>query len=171
MVKRPEVSSGIAYLWWMLGFFGICGIHRFYLGNPVSGLIWLFTFGLFGFGQFIDLFLIPGMAQQRNRYLWERIRTNNSLIQTEINRQMLETTLPPAASKPKLEKPKNTDPMHKLLKAAAANNGVLSIGQAMLATDFPLEKVEELLTTAMHQGLVEIDNDPVTGRVRYHFDI
>lgn len=170
MVRRPEVNPGIAYLLWIPCFFGICRIHRFYLGYPVSGLIWLFTLGLFGFGQFIDLFLIPGMAQQRNRYLWERSRTDNSLIQTEELRR-LETNSSSAASKPKLEKPKNNDPMHKLLRAAAANNGVLSIGQAMLATDLPLEKVEELLTIAMRQGFVEINNDPVTGKVSYHFDI
>jgi TM2 domain-containing membrane protein YozV len=60
------VSSGMAYLLWCLGCIGLCGIHRFYLGKPLSGVIWLFTVGLFGFGQLIDLILIPGLAAEAN---------------------------------------------------------------------------------------------------------
>jgi TM2 domain-containing membrane protein YozV len=59
-------SSGIAYLLWLLCFFGFFGIHRFYAGRIFTGLIWLFTFGLLGIGQLIDLFLIPGMIRTAN---------------------------------------------------------------------------------------------------------
>jgi TM2 domain-containing membrane protein YozV len=62
-------SNGTAYLLWLACLFGFCGIHRFYVGKPVSGLIWLFTFGLLYIGQFIDLFLIPGMVEEANRKL------------------------------------------------------------------------------------------------------
>jgi TM2 domain-containing membrane protein YozV len=47
----------------MLGcfsFVGICGLHHFYLGRPIKGLIWLFTIGLLGVGIVWDLFTIPG---------------------------------------------------------------------------------------------------------------
>ena len=43
-------NSGIAYLLWALCFFGICGGQRFYTGKVTSGLIYLFTFGVFGIG-------------------------------------------------------------------------------------------------------------------------
>lgn len=59
-------STGVAYLLWLLCFFGFCGIHRFYGGRVITGLIWLFTFGLLGIGQVIDLFLIPGMIRNAN---------------------------------------------------------------------------------------------------------
>jgi TM2 domain-containing membrane protein YozV len=59
-------SSGVAYLLWLAGFLGLCGLHRFYLGRPWTGLLWLFTVGLFGIGQLVDLILIPGMAAQAN---------------------------------------------------------------------------------------------------------
>ena len=60
-------STGTSYLLWLLCFVGFCGIHRFYNGRIITGLIWLFTGGLFLIGQIIDLFLIPGMVEDANR--------------------------------------------------------------------------------------------------------
>ena len=59
-------SSGTAFLLWVLCLVGLCGMHRFYLGRYVTAVIWLFTFGLLGIGQFIDLFLINGMVEEEN---------------------------------------------------------------------------------------------------------
>ena len=39
-------------------FFGFCGIHRLYTGHIVSGLAQLFTFGLCGVWQLIDVIMI-----------------------------------------------------------------------------------------------------------------
>ncbi|MEZ6241960.1 MAG: NINE protein [Phycisphaerales bacterium] len=59
-------SNGVSYLLWLLCFLGLCGIHRFYNGKWVTGVLWLLTAGLLGIGQLIDLFLIPGMVRQSN---------------------------------------------------------------------------------------------------------
>jgi len=53
----------LGYAFWLVGF---TGAHRFYFGRPLSGALWFFTFGLFGVGWLIDLFLIPGMAREAN---------------------------------------------------------------------------------------------------------
>jgi len=59
-------KTGTAYLLWLLCFVGLCGIHRFYCGKWITGLIWLFTGGLLLIGQIVDLFLIPGLVESAN---------------------------------------------------------------------------------------------------------
>jgi TM2 domain-containing membrane protein YozV len=59
-------NKSTAYILWCLGFVGLCGIHRFYMGKIGTGIIWLFTFGLFGFGQLLDLFLISEQVDTIN---------------------------------------------------------------------------------------------------------
>ncbi len=59
-------STAVTYLLWILGGFGVLGLHRFYLGRWVSGLIWLFTGGVFVVGAIIDLFVIPEMVRVEN---------------------------------------------------------------------------------------------------------
>ena len=61
MIAHDTHSKTIGYLLWLFGF---TGAHRFYYGKPVTGTLWLFTFGLFGVGWLIDLFLIPLMDEQ-----------------------------------------------------------------------------------------------------------
>ena len=40
-----QTSVGVAYVLWAL--FGVFGIHRFYMGNPVYGLFLALTLGGF----------------------------------------------------------------------------------------------------------------------------
>ena len=59
-------SVVVTYLLWFLGGFGILGLHRFYLGRWVTGLIWFLTGGVFLVGAVIDVFLIPGLVRIEN---------------------------------------------------------------------------------------------------------
>ena len=63
VVMMTSKSTGTGYLLWLLCFIFICGAHRFYYNKPISGVIYLFTFGLFGFGQLYDLLVMPELAK------------------------------------------------------------------------------------------------------------
>lgn len=39
-------------------FLGHFGLHRFYLGRYITGILWLITVGVFGVGIFVDIILI-----------------------------------------------------------------------------------------------------------------
>lgn len=59
-------STAVTYLLWVVSGLGVLGLHRFYLGRWVTGLIWFFTGGLFLVGALIDLVVIPGMVRVEN---------------------------------------------------------------------------------------------------------
>lgn len=57
MADNVSKKNGIVLLLLLLltGFFGI---HRFYAGRIGTGIIFLFTFGIFGLGLIYDLILV-----------------------------------------------------------------------------------------------------------------
>jgi TM2 domain-containing membrane protein YozV len=67
-------TNGAAYILWLLGLVGFCGIQRIYTGNYISGVIWFLTLGLLFIGQIIDLFLIPILVRESNRRFAEAVR-------------------------------------------------------------------------------------------------
>jgi len=52
--------------WILLTFFGVLGFHRFYMGKWISGFIYLFTVGLFGFGVLYDFLNVNSQVELEN---------------------------------------------------------------------------------------------------------
>lgn len=64
-IEHPR-DLPLAYVLWFGCFFGFAGLHRLYMGRWVSGLLWLFTWGLCLVGQIIDLFMMRRMVDDVN---------------------------------------------------------------------------------------------------------
>ncbi len=60
----PMKDTFITYLLWF--FFGLLGVHQFYMGKVGRGLLYLFTAGVFGIMVIWDLFTIPAQVRQVN---------------------------------------------------------------------------------------------------------
>ena len=58
--SRKYVPGRVDYnlAWILLAWLGYLGIHRFYMGKVITGIIWLCTGGLCGIGWLYDLSLI-----------------------------------------------------------------------------------------------------------------
>ncbi len=149
---NEQFTPSTAFITWLACVFGLCGIHRFYLKKPFTGLLYLFTFGLFGIGQLIDLFRLRELVELENH----RVR--------RLPARPRRLRLPPARKADLEEKMRR-----ELLSAANQNGGYLSVSQGVLATGRPFAEVEKALDKMAVSGFVDIDNDPNSGAVVYTF--
>lgn len=69
MTKLAPYSLKMCYFLWLLGFCGLCGLHRFYLRRYGSGVLWVVTLGGLGVLQLIDLVLMPFIVDQTNVFV------------------------------------------------------------------------------------------------------
>ncbi len=139
-------------------FFGLGGLHRLYNGKIYTGIFWLCTFGVFGMGQFVDLFLIPGMVEEYEI----RLRSQQGLLPVGMLAQH--------AIAEEIHRPNYDALTVQLLKNAAEKGGKINVTQGVMSTGASFTEVEGLLKEIMKSGYARIDNDPVTGVVTYHFD-
>jgi len=66
-VKYSSGNKDYTVSWILLTFLGIFGIHRFYLGKWITGLIWLLTGGLLLLGLLYDLWTLNEQIDEVNR--------------------------------------------------------------------------------------------------------
>ena len=52
--------------WILLTFLGVLGVHRMYMGKWITGIIYLFTGGLFFLGVLYDFWTLNGQVSERN---------------------------------------------------------------------------------------------------------
>lgn len=52
--------------WLLQAYTGLFGLHRLYLGNWMSGLLWMFTGGVFGMGWLYDFWTLNEQVREAN---------------------------------------------------------------------------------------------------------
>ena len=140
-------STFIAYLLWFLSFFGALGLHRFYLGKITTGLIWMFTGGLFGIGTLYDFFTLPGQVREANirnalynrphygPQSWRHINDGEARIVKEGPKESLERII---------------------LKLAKENKGILTVSEVALAANIPIDDAKKYLENLVSKGIAEL---------------
>ncbi|MEM6402029.1 MAG: NINE protein [Cyanobacteria bacterium P01_D01_bin.116] len=158
-------SKGLAYILWFLCAFSIFGAQRFYCKRYISGFVYLFTFGFFGIGQFIDLFTISNMVDEENLkyqalYGYQNTRINGN-PQVTINVDDRKSHTPKTANNRKV-----SDTI-KILQAAKNNKGMITLSDCVLATGKETAQVKQTLEQMCKDGLIEITNLPDSGAIVY----
>ncbi|MBF0206439.1 MAG: TM2 domain-containing protein [Oligoflexia bacterium] len=70
--NREFKATGASYTvaWALLTFCGILGLHRFYLGKWITGIIWLLTGGFFLIGYLYDYWTLNDQVEDVNNNGW-----------------------------------------------------------------------------------------------------
>ncbi|OCR00376.1 hypothetical protein BCD67_12740 [Oscillatoriales cyanobacterium USR001] len=152
-------NLGLSYALWAGWLIGFSGLHRIYNGKIGTGLLWLFTGGLLGIGQLLDLLLIPSMVDEENANIRAKLGISATGVPQHYQGQIAEVLVK--------ETPEQLTV--KLLKAAYNRGGKLSVTQGVMATGATFAEVEATLRELLKTGYVSIDNDPATGIVIYDF--
>lgn len=149
-------STGTAYFLWLACFLSFNGIHRFYLKKYTSGVIYLFTFGVFGIGQFLDLFFIPAMTAEANR----RHQLVEDNLTVNVRQKLTPGRLysPPTATQP-------GNPSQEILKILASGKGY-SVAELVATTGYQAQKIQKILTSLEVEDLVNAHVDD-QGRIIY----
>ena len=130
-------SRGTAYLLWALCLFGVSGIHRFYLGRIGTGILYLCTWGLFGIGNIIDLFTIPGMVDAET----------GQRLPGPVPSRIAPTPAATAAAAP-IETV--------ILRAARAHGGVVTPTQVAVGGEYGLDESKACLDDLVTRGHAEL---------------
>ncbi|MGE0872861.1 MAG: TM2 domain-containing protein [Kofleriaceae bacterium] len=144
-------STGVAYALAALGLLSpVAGIHRFYLGRPVSGVLFLLTWGFFGIGTIIDLINLPRMVDDENRRL---LYPGPPL---HAHRQLGGSAHALALPSPSIPKAELT-PEQQVLRVASENNGAVTVEMVAVKTGLPLREAKKELERLLEEEHCTLD--------------
>lgn len=149
----------VSYLLCGAGFFGMGGLHRLYNGKIGTGLLWLCTGGLFYIGQVVDLVIIPNMVDEYEQKLL--LKAGVSPAGVPMNERIFISQVHQPNGKPLIVK---------LIEAAEAKGGSLTVTQGVKATGASIVEVETMLKEMLQSNHIRIGNNPISGVVTYYFD-
>ena len=141
-------STLIAYILWFLSIFGWLGFHRFYLGKIGTGLLWMFTGGLFGIGSLYDLVTMPSQVREANirqAIMDESVRRN---VENKHWRNVDDGKMHIINDKESVE--------HVILKLAKENRGILTASELALSAHISINDAKKDLDAMVSKGFAEL---------------
>ncbi len=153
-------STAIAYLLWIFSGFGVLGFHRFYLGKIGTGLLYLFTGGLFGIGALYDLVTMPLQVREANLRLDYRNALINSMGGPAGGRGPLDRTGTGSSrfvgSGGGVGSGKKESLEQIILKTARNNRGVVTPSTIAVESGKTLDEVKKNLDTLVEKGYADL---------------
>ncbi len=142
-MKRADL--GLAYLFWLPSLTGIAGLHRFYLGKPLTGFLYLITMGLFGFGTFYDALMMPRIVRRAR-------------LEDHLDRLLDDE---PYYGDPLQPPPGNTGQRsrtleHAILTLAEERHGIVTPARVALSAEVSAEKARDGLDKLVEQGFADV---------------
>ena len=143
-------STRIAYLLWFASFFGFAGLHRLYMGKIGTGVLYLVTWGLFGFGTIYDGITMPD--QVREARLKSRMRRALDDRLDELEDLGRGRRYGPGSSRAT----SSESPEHVILSVAKANHGIANPAQVALEGRLSTDQAREQLDALVDKGIGEV---------------
>lgn len=150
-------SVRYAYLFWIPSLFGVAGLQRIYLGKVGSGILYLITGGLFGFGTLYDALTIPEQVRQAN--LTRRLEGPGGGVQDLFL----------AMERESQGRPDTASVEHVILRTARRNGGYTTPAEIALEAKVSAEEAREKLEELVQNGFAEMRIRKRSGTMAYVF--
>ncbi|GHT50451.1 hypothetical protein FACS1894102_5990 [Spirochaetia bacterium] len=162
-------SKGVAYLLWF--FLGILGAHRFYLEKIGTGVLYIFTLGVFGIGWLIDLFTLSGQVDIYNA-LHSNMCGGNQSQNVVVN--VTAPAMAPQVATDQVSAPQiaHTSQLkisaEKAILSLADKTPVLTLRQIIANANLEMEEAESAVKKLVAKGMAKEEVDS-SGKSTYTF--
>lgn len=175
-------KNWLSWLLWLPPF-GILGMHKLYLNNPLMALIYFFTGGGCMFGWITDAFSMNKQVTEANRktidefkeHIKEKLLEDSPqglieerVIDVIVNEAVGRTMNHPSESS-RTAQGSTDDVEKKILTLAYDKGGRVTVGDVAVNTDLSLREAEEVLKGMSTKGYCGM-NVTENGKIEYEFE-